>query len=113
MGTAGLAALAGRVDGNRSIPIAGVENLAVAGSRNLLPGIAFIARGVDCVFVAGAGKRTEIEQFVSARLLIEGVTEIDGVKLAPGPMGRIGAQKLLEFLAGREPCAGEKAIAHE
>ena len=78
-----LAALAGRIDRDRLIPVARVEYLAIARTRNLFPGIAISARGIHRIFVTRTRQSTEVEQVFRAGLLVEGVTEVDGVQLAP------------------------------
>src|SRR5258708_38243233 len=81
-----LAALAGRVDGYRLIPVARIENCAIACARNLFPGIAISAGGIHRVFVTGTGQRSEVEEVFRAGLLVEGVTEMDGVQFGPRPL---------------------------
>src|SRR6266403_1825982 len=90
---AGLAALAGCVDGERLIPVTRVEYLAIAGARNLFPGIAVSASGIHRVFVTRTGQRTEVEQVFRAGLLVESVAEVDGVQLAPRPLRGVGTQE--------------------
>ncbi len=85
MRTAGLAALAGGVNDPGAIPVVEIENLAIAGAGNLLPGIAH-AGGVGCVFVAGPRERSQVEQVPAAGLLVERVPEMDDMKFAPGPL---------------------------
>src|SRR6267378_3864807 len=98
---AGLAALAGRVDGDRLIPVAGVKNLAIARARNLYPGISVSAGGIHRVFVTRTRQSTEVEQIFRAGLLVERVAEVDGVQSAPRPLRGVGTQELLELFARR------------
>jgi hypothetical protein len=90
---AGLSALARGVDDPGAIPVAEIENLAIAGAGNLLPGIAH-AGSVGRVFVARTSERAQVEQILAARLLVEGVPKMDDMKFAPGPLRSVGAEEL-------------------
>src|SRR6266404_4530424 len=97
MRAAGLAALAGGIDGYRLIPVARVEDFAIACARNLFPGIAISAGRIHRVFVTRTRQRTEVEQVFRAGLLVERVPKVGGVQLAPRPLRGVGTQELFEF----------------
>ncbi len=82
---AGLSALTGRVDDPGAIPVAEVNDLPIARTGYLIPGIAH-AGGIGRVLVPRTRQRSNVEQVFRAGLLVERVTEANNMKFAPCPL---------------------------
>src|SRR6266853_472235 len=93
--TARLSALAGSVNGDRFVPIARIQNLAVARAGNLLPRVT--AGGIHGIFIAWARNGAKTEKLSSLPLLIESVAKSNRMQLSPRPLRRIRAHKFFQL----------------
>ena len=113
VGTARLTALAGRIDGDRSIPVAGVEDLSIARALDLFPRSPSSSKPVAFTVYSspglGSGPRSNNSRLPG--LLVESVAEADRVELAPRPRAESGPQVLLEFLARRPDGIAESEVS--
>src|SRR4029077_19559903 len=110
--TARLAALTRSIDGDRTVPVTGVQDLSIARAVLLFPRCPLVeVGGIHRVLVARPRQRPEVEQGTRRGLLIEGVAEADRVELAPGPLQRVGTKTLLELLARRPEGIEQECVA--
>src|SRR5256884_5574318 len=100
--TTRLSALTRGIDGDRAIPVTGVQDLPIARALSLFPRCPVVeAGGIHRVPIARPGQRPEVEQFARPGLLIEGMAEADSVEGAPQPPRGVGTETLRELLARR------------